>query len=375
MATLNIKSFTTLVRDQATAVQSKANSLIDFTIGSVLRSIIESNGGVGLWLQSLILQVLALTRAATSSGSDLDSWMADYGLTRLASTAAVGSVTYSRFTPTTSALIPIGSRVQTSDFTQTFVVTVDTTNAAYSASSGGYILPATVASVTVPVAAQTASSGSNVQANTVTLILDAIIGVDTVNNTAAFTGGTDGESDGAYRARFVNYLASLARGTVAAIQFAISNVQLGIKSSILENVNFSLQTQRGNLTIIVDDGTGSPPSSLLTSVYHAVDAYRAASITFGVFPPTVVTANVSAIVGVVLGYDPAAVKGAVGQVVTNYINTLGIGVTLSYTRLAQVIYDASPGVATVSSLTLNSGTTDLVATAVQTIKSGTVAID
>ncbi|MBM7045453.1 baseplate J/gp47 family protein [Rhizobium lusitanum] len=375
MATLNIKSFTTLVRDQATAIQSKANALLDFTIGSTLRSIVESNGGIGLWLQSLILQVLALTRAATSFGSDLDTWVADYGLTRLASTAAVGSVTYSRFTPTTSALIPIGSRVQTSDFTQTFVVTVDTSNPAYSATSGGYIIPATVSSVTVPVAAQNASSGSNVQPNTVSVILDSIIGVDTVNNSAAFTGGTDGESDGALRVRFVDYLASLARGTVAAIKFAISNVQLGIVSSILENVDHSLNVQRGNLTIIVDDGTGSPPSSLLTSVYQAVDAYRAAGITFAVFAPSIVSANVSAIVGVKSGYDVNSVKGAVGQVVTDYINTLGIGVTLSYTRLAQVIYDASPGVASVSSLTLNSGTADLVPTAVQVIKSGTVAID
>lgn len=375
MATLNIKSFTTLVRDQATAVQAKANSLIDFTIGSVLRSIIESNGGVGLWLQSLILQVLALTRAATSTGSDLDTWMADYGLTRLASTAAVGSVTFSRFTPTISALVPIGAQVQTSDFTQTFVVTVDTSNPAYSATSGGYILPATVSSVTVPVAAQFASSGGNVLANTVNQILTNIIGVDTVNNSVAFTGGTDGESDGTFRIRFVNYLASLARGTVAAIKFAISNVQLGIVSSILENVNYALQTERGNLVIIVDDGTGSPPTSLINSVYLAVDAYRAAGITFGVFPPAVISANVSAIIGVVSGYDAATVKGAVSQAVTGYLNTLGIGVTLSYTRLAQIMYDASPGVASVSSLTLNSGTSDLVPTAVQIIKPGVVAID
>jgi len=375
MAILNIKSFTTLVRDQATAVQAKANSLIDFTIGSVLRSIVESNGGVGLWLQSLILQVLALTRAATSSGSDLDTWMADYGLTRLASTAAVGNVTYSRFTPTTSAMIPIGSRVQTSDFTQTFVVTVDTSNPAYSSSVGGYIIPATVSSVTVSVAAQAASTGGNVQANTVSVILDAVIGVDTVNNPLAFSGGTDGESDGAFRVRFVNYLASLARGTVAAIKFAISNVQLGIKSSIIENVDHDLNIQRGNLTIIVDDGSGSPSNTLLSAVYRAVDAYRAAGITFGVFGPTIITANVSAIIGVATGYDEAAVKGAVGQVVTNYINTIEIGGTLSYTRLAQIIYDASPGVSSVSSLLLNGGTSDLVPTAVDVIKAGTVAID
>ncbi|MGT3569124.1 baseplate J/gp47 family protein, partial [Klebsiella pneumoniae] len=59
MASLNIKSFATLVRDQATAIQAKASSLIDFTIGSILRSVAESNAGVALWLESLVLQVLA----------------------------------------------------------------------------------------------------------------------------------------------------------------------------------------------------------------------------------------------------------------------------------------------------------------------------
>ena len=37
----------------------------------------------GLWMQWLILQVLQCTRAATSNGPDLDSWMADMTLTRL----------------------------------------------------------------------------------------------------------------------------------------------------------------------------------------------------------------------------------------------------------------------------------------------------
>ncbi|NTF67982.1 baseplate protein [Agrobacterium rhizogenes] len=375
MATLNIKAFATLVRDQATAIQSKASTLVDFTIGSILRSVTESNAGVVLWLQSLILQVLALTRAATSNGSDLDSWVADYGLTRLGSTAATGSVTFSRFTPTISAVIPIGTRVQTADFTQTFVVTVDTTNAAYSATLGGYLIPATVPSVTVPVVAQSGSSGSNVQANTVSVIQDAIIGVDTVNNSAAFTGGTDGESDGALRTRFVAYLASLARATVAAIGYAISSVQLGISYSILENVDHSLASDPGNLTIIVDDGTGSPPSSLLTSVYHAVDLYRAAGITFAVFAPNVITANFSAIVTVKAGYDAATVKGAVGQVIANYLNSIAIGTSVSYNKLIQIAYDASPGVASVSSVLLNSGTIDLAITAVQVAKAGVVAID
>lgn len=374
MATLNLKSFATIVRDQATAIQSKASSLVDFTIGSILRSVAESNAGVALWLQGLILQLLSVTRAATSTGTDLDSFVNDYGLTRLGATAASGSATFSRFTATSSALVPIGERVQTADFTQTFVVVLDTTNPAYDASQGGYLIPASTTSVTVPVQASNPSAASNVQANTVSVIVDSIIGVDTVNNASAFTGGTDGESDSALRVRFQDYLASLARGTVAAIGYAISSVQLGIVYSIIENVDHSLASDPGNLTIVIDDGTGTPPTSLIDAVYTAVDGYRAAGITFGVFAPMIVSANASMTVGVKSGYDSATVKGAVGQVVTNYLNTLSIGDGLTYTRLAQVAYDASPGVSTISNLLLNSGTSDISVTAIEVIKAGTVTV-
>jgi hypothetical protein len=60
MATLNIKTFATIVRDQATAIQAKATALVDFTTGSILLAVSQSNAAVVLWLQSLVLQVLRL---------------------------------------------------------------------------------------------------------------------------------------------------------------------------------------------------------------------------------------------------------------------------------------------------------------------------
>ena len=74
------------------------------------------------------------------------------------------------------------------------------------------------------------------------------------------------------------------------------------------------------------------------------------------------------------GYDSATVKSAVQTAVQDYINGLGLGNTLYYTRLAQIAYDASPGVTSVASVLLNSGTSDLTATAKQTIKYTTVTI-
>ncbi|WP_392336324.1 baseplate J/gp47 family protein [Pantoea stewartii] len=133
---LNIKSFTTLVTDQVTAIQAKSALLVDLTIGSLLRAIVESNSGVILWLQQLIVNLLVITRAATCSGSDLDTWLADYGFTREPATYATGPVTFSRFTATNAALITIGSQVTTNDGTQTYNVILDTGNANYNACAG-----------------------------------------------------------------------------------------------------------------------------------------------------------------------------------------------------------------------------------------------
>src|SRR5580704_15983127 len=93
---LNIQTFAQLVSNQAAAIQARSSALIDFTIGSIMRAFIEATASVALWLEGLIAYVLTLTRAGTSQGTDLDSWMNDYGVIRLSSSFAAGAVTFSR---------------------------------------------------------------------------------------------------------------------------------------------------------------------------------------------------------------------------------------------------------------------------------------
>ena len=59
---LSLQNFTSLVQNMAAAVQASAASLLNLTVGSTLRAILEANASVVLWLQWLILQVLSLTR-------------------------------------------------------------------------------------------------------------------------------------------------------------------------------------------------------------------------------------------------------------------------------------------------------------------------
>ena len=300
--------------------------------------------------------------------------MADFGLTRLAATYATGRVTFSRFTPTNQAVVPIGAAVQTSDGTETYSVTVDATNATYSATLNGYVLAPGAASVTVPVLANTAGAAGNAAVSGVNTMGQAIPGVDTVTNAAAFSNGADAESDTALRTRIVAYIASLSKATKSAIGYAITSLKQGITYTLVENYQYNGSPQVGFFYVVVDDGTGYPSSTLISTVYNAVDAVRPFTVTFAVFAPVVVIANVTITVTTSAGAAHPTIVAIVQTAITGAINALGLGNSLPFTKIAQLAYEASTYVTNVSGVTLNGATLDLIATNQQTIKAGTVTV-
>lgn len=374
MANVTTKSFTTIVSDMVTAVQGRASALVDFAIGSVLRAFTESVASVVVWLEGLILVLLTTTRASTSSGSDLDSFVADFGLTRLPAQAATGQVTFARFTATMQAVIPVGTTVQTGDGTQQFTVIADTTQSAYNAALNAYVIAAGAGSANATVQAATAGTGGNVVANTITVIAQALTYVDTVTNALAFTNGANAESDPALRARFVAYIASLSKATKAAILNAVLGLKIGAACALTENYAYNGTYQPGYFYAVVDDGSGSPGSTFLSSAANAIDAVRPFTVQFGVFAPIIVTANVSMTATIASGYDPVATKATAKAAVLAYLATLSMGQMLPYTRILQIAYDASPGITNITGLTINGGTSDLAATAQQRILAGTVSV-
>lgn len=364
-----------MVQNMAAAVQASATQLVDLTVGSTLRAVLEANASIGLWVQWLILQVLRATRAATSSGSDLDSWMADMTLTRLPAVAATGIVTFSRFTDTIAALVPVGSLVRTADGTQTFVVSADTSQPTWSATSNGYVLAANVASLDLPVVAQAVGSAGNVQPGTITLLASAIPGIDTVNNANATQNGMDAETDDAFRGRFVNFIASRSRATLAAVGYAIGSIQQGLSYTIQENVDPTGAPAIGSFAVTVDDGSGSPPTALLNTVQTAIDAVRPIGSIFSVQPPTVVVVSASLTITVQPGIAKAPIQASVGAAIGSFINSLPIGAPLPLTKLAQVAYATNPAITNVSQILANGAAADITPAATGVVKAGTLVVN
>ncbi|WP_245174158.1 baseplate J/gp47 family protein [Erwinia sp. QL-Z3] len=374
MASLNTKTFATLVSDQVTAMQAKAAGLVDLAIGSILRALAESNAGVAMGIQQLIVNLLVVTRAATCSGDDLDSLMADFSFTRLSAVQATGQVTFSRFTATNQALIPVGSGVTSTDGTQAYSVISDITNSAYDSTQSGYVITAGVSSLSVPVRADTAGAAGNAQAGTITVISGSIQYVDTVTNSATFVNGEDAESDDDFRARFVLWIASLSKATKAAIGYALSSMQSGVTYTLTENYAYNGTSQPGYFYAVVDDGSGTPSNTFISQAYAAVDAVRGFTITFGVFPPTVVTANVVMVITTDSSGDHATIVGMAQAAIQKYIASLSLGQLLPYSKLSNIAYGASSLVTNVSSVTLNGATADIAATGKQVIRAGTISV-
>lgn len=372
---LQLQSFATIVSNAAAAVQGAARQLIDLTVGSTLRAVLEANAALALWIQWLIVQVLATTRAATSTGKDLDSWVADFSTARLPASFAVGQAIFSRFTPSQTALIPLGMGLQSSDGSQSFAVTSDTSNPAWNVAQFGYSLGQGVASITVPIQALTAGSAGNVQPGTITLLASAQPGIDTVINAVALAGGLDAESDSALRVRFSSYLASRARATPVAIGNAILSVQQGLTYTLQENVAPDGTTRMGSFLVTIDDGSGTPPSSLLASVATAVELMRPVGSLYAVQHPTLLAASVTMAITTITSAVHSTVSANVAIALSAQINALPIGASLPWSKLSQIAYAADPAVINVTAVLLNGGMADLAVPAAGLVRAASIQVN
>lgn len=357
---LPFQTFQTTVGNAAAAVQGAASQLLDLTVGSTLRAMLEAHAGIALWLQWLIGLLLQTTRAATSAGPDLDSWVADFSLTRLPASTAAGRVQLSRFVAVTPALIPVGLPVRTTDGAETFAVVAEPGNPLWQATTNGFAVPIGTVTADVPVVAVIAGTASNVQVNTVTLVASALPGIDTVTNAAPMSGGLDAESDIALRARFQLFLASLSRATVTAIEAAVLGTRQGLTVAVTENTLPNGATQNGFFTVIVDNGTGSPPASVLQAAAAAVENVRPIGSAYVVQPPSILQVAVELIITTQSSASHATAAVNVAAAITAFVDTLPVGASLPNSRIVQVAFDADPSVRNVASVTLNGATTDVV---------------
>ncbi len=391
---LDIQSQQQFVQNEIATIQASLTGTFNFQPGSIILALTQAHARTGIWLESLIQYVLSITRLATSTGMDVDSFVEDFGLFRLEGAKAEGSVSFTSYSTTQQRIIPANSVVSTlssapntsPSTSVSFIVIADTTQPTYDPALNAYVMDIGVSTVSATVECQLTGFVGNVTANTITVINSPIVGVDLVTNPAGFTTGQEAQTDQQLRQAFILYLGSLSRATKAAIQYSIELVQTGLLYVVIENVDYTTQATRlGYFYAIVDDGSGSPPSSLLTAVSISINLYRGLTIAYEVKAPVVINADITANIVLPAGFSSATLISTIGGALISYIITIPMGGgTLFYNRLPQVIYNAILTEINnnqefldtfhISILTLNGSTSDLVSSTVQAIRAGTLAI-
>jgi len=357
---LPTRSFTDIVRDMSAAITVSTGRLVDMSVGSILRAIIESNAAIVLWVQWLTLLTLQTTRAATSSGQDLDSWMADFSLTRLSAVTASGTATFLRYSGATAAYVPLGTVIKTIDGSVSFTVTSEVSNPTWQPALRSYLMAPGVMAIDLPIAASAAGGSGNVLSNTITILASPVVGIDKINNLAATSGGGDPESDAAFRIRFSGFFATRSRATIDAIGYAVSLVQSGLKFVIQENVDASGNARLGNILIIVDDGSGSISDAMLKSISSSIELVRPVGTTFSVQPAQIVQVQVSFALTLPQGLAASDIRDQLQRALEGYVQSLPIGSSLSITRVSQLVYQTDSRIINISSVLVNSQETDLI---------------
>lgn len=152
------------------------------------------------------------------SNEDVDSWAANYGVTRLPSRNASGVVIFFTYTdPNANIVIPLRSEVTTSGSNPLTFRTSSYAEIPFSTKESFYNMDSKRWEITVPVSALEGGPDYRAGTNTVTVIKEAIEGLSGVFNPSVISGGTDAESNEELVVRVLNTFKSRGLGNDAGL--------------------------------------------------------------------------------------------------------------------------------------------------------------
>jgi uncharacterized phage protein gp47/JayE len=371
---LPVLTFNQYLENILNALATSTAKITNLRAGSIALAFAQAITGNSMAIQQLIVHVANITRLGTSTGSDVDSFVADYGLTRLPAVASTGNITMTRGITGTTLSVPItGSVAQTPIGLIGFDLVADPTNPKYNIMTQSYVFGTSDSSILAKVQCVTPGLIGDITANQLTQIVSGFGGVNSITNLLPFGGGADQETDAELKVRFREFISSLAECTESAFEFAINSVQAGLTFQLIEQFHFDGTPFPGGVTIVVDDGSGAISPTLLTTIFNALKPVHAAGIGYEVDAPTNETVGVTVTVQPAGGFDPGTVFAAVQAAIIAYINTLGVGVTVSFVQMNNVVQGV-PGVFEYSALLINGSNVDVVITDTELARAGTVTV-
>jgi uncharacterized phage protein gp47/JayE len=364
-----VKNFASISASCINYLKAIQTTITDFRIGALARTIMEA---VAMEIEELYQQMFVGLREAIPTAI-----YTSFNFPKLNAVAASGNVRVTIAAQANPVTIPAGTTFTPSGVALSFASQSDTTIAPGATYADVYVV------------CSTAGSSGNISASTQFTLQPQPAGFVSAANTGTFTTGTDNETDPEQKARFISFINSLQRGTVAAVQYGLSLatvtdangvvIERVIASNVIEPwITDNTQTV-GYVQAYIHNGVDGASSDLIaqaTKVIYgyylsdgtAVPGYKAAGARVDVFAATVVYLNVTATIIVSNGYIASDVQAAVQTAIQNYLTGLNVGVPGQYATIVQLAMDTVG----VSDFWLASPTSNTALSASQKVMPGTM---
>lgn len=289
---------------------------------------------------------------STSEGVSLDRLSKRIGLSRNRARQSEGEVT---FVGDEDTIIEEGFRVSTPDGIEF----------------------ETIEEVTIPVSGEVnveiisllLGENTNVAAGRITEIVNPIAGLDSVTNAVATAGGADVETDAEFRLRYERSINRIGSSTSASIESTILSVDGVTDARVRENDNITVVggLPAKSIAPIVAGGTDSDVAlAILETKAGGIESFGDTTITIedsrgvefsiGFTRPAQILIDISITLTTDANY-PGDGNEQIEDAITEYINSLGIGQDVIYTKLVSFCHVVN-GVLDVN-LTVNATTANI----------------
>jgi uncharacterized phage protein gp47/JayE len=309
---LKIKSFQSILTGMVDWITTNTTKITDFTVGSGVRTLLE---GVASSIEELYFSMYQNIQYAIENAI-----YNAFGFTQIPAQPSSGTLTLTFYKALSDvAYLPTGTEFATSGANPLYFVTEQDYTIAAGSTSADLIVYCTTAGV-----------AGNVNANAITIMTNPISIVKSVANSLAFTSGEEAESTSARKQRFNKYIQSLARGTVAAIQYGCLEVN-GVAGAYVDD------SLVGVVNVYCHDSNGNLSDELKAKIIANLENYRAAGIQVNVLPIVKTLVDIAMTVTVTAADNTSAYKTSLETNLTNYLNNFTVSEDLLIFDLSKFV--------------------------------------
>ena len=346
MAAFQLKNFVSIVAGMINHVRATQTKITDFNIGAIFRTLIEA---VGIELDQLYQQLFNGLMAAIPVAT-----YNSFSFPLLSASEASGLISVQVADSISPTVFPVGT-VFSSNAAQTNYV-----------STSAVTLPAHTLTGSVPVSAAAPGALGNLAAGAQFTCSPTPIGFIGASNPANFANGLDLETDDQRARRFVQFVSTLSRATVAALEYGATtatvldsngNVVEQVKGVSVIEVNLTGLALNANIppvNIYVHNGVGSTSAALVAQALLVLTGYidnggkkiagwKAAGIPITVAAATEVPINFAGTLAVASGFSLGGAQAAAIAAISGYVLGLNIGQTFVYAEAIFLVMSI-PGV-------------------------------